>query len=148
MSKEDLNEFMMLTEADKSLKEKYNRIMYKLQGKNATDEDWNKVILEELIPLAKENGFELSLEEIKSLGEKTTSVLSDDELREVVGGSVRVVSRGYLVYCHMPSIDEETFRIHLDSYNNDCIYYTAAEEYRKCYDCGHFNVEEYFGPKV
>ncbi len=86
MSKDNFFRFIMLTDLDKDLKKKYEEIMDKCKFKTLTKGNWDKVIKEELIPLAKENGFEFSLEDMKEQEKPTYGEISDDDLEQVAGG--------------------------------------------------------------
>jgi hypothetical protein len=86
MSKENAIRFMMLIERDEEVKSKYDNIMGKLESKNLSHGDWDNVINEELIPFAKELGYEFSPEDMKELEKPADGTLSDEELERVVGG--------------------------------------------------------------
>ncbi len=126
MSKDDLIRFIMQTEVDKSLKEKYNVIMDKLKG--------DKAITEELIPLAKENGFEFSLEDMKELWKDPKTELSDDELERVAGGEFRF---RFVQICKA-NVDQATFKLYRAQDTNECPNYVikfSPPTPRACLTC-------------
>ncbi|MDD4169456.1 MAG: hypothetical protein PHD36_04220 [Desulfotomaculaceae bacterium] len=86
MSKEQAIRFMMLTERDEELKGKYQGIVNKYEGKNFTEEKRKKIILEEVIPLAKTKGFDFSTGDFQELLQPAKKQLTDEELDQAVGG--------------------------------------------------------------
>ena len=86
MSKEQAMRFMLLTEADEDLKREYRGIVNRYEVKNLTEQEQEKIILEEVIPLAKSKGYDFSLGDFQELLQPAKKQLTDEELDEAVGG--------------------------------------------------------------
>jgi predicted ribosomally synthesized peptide with nif11-like leader len=88
MSKENAKNFMTALGKDKELKSAYLGVMVKYEDKSLSEDKWSKIVQEEVIPLAKERGYDFNTEEFEAL-QKQTEKLSDEELDHVTGGSTQ-----------------------------------------------------------
>jgi hypothetical protein len=82
MSKANAQKFIKLMEEDEKLKAQVEKIVGKHSKKNLTREAAEKLINEEIMPIAKQKGLEFTYAELLNSNGK----LSDDELDKVVGG--------------------------------------------------------------
>ncbi len=102
---------------------------------------------EEIIPLAKENGFDFSLEDMKELGKSNANTLSDDELEQVAGGRGQF-STSYSYYeqtiistlfCELAP-DDSTFITLYNSFPNNCLDFVhvgCGSSHIFCGNCKH-----------
>jgi hypothetical protein len=67
MPKENALRFMMLAKTHEDVKRQYKDILNKYVGKDLTKEEHERIILQEVIPLAKSMGFDFSLEDFQKL---------------------------------------------------------------------------------
>jgi hypothetical protein len=128
MSKENALRFMMNKDKDENLKSAYDAILNKYQRKNLSEDAWDGVLKEEIIPLAKKYGYDFTPEDLKQLQKPAEGKLSDEELDEVAGGQGQLTLTfrnryhsimTYKAYCdYVP--DDQTFRIRYDQYPTDC----------------------------
>ena len=117
MSKEQAMRFMLLTEADEDLKREYRGIVNRYEVKNLTEQEQEKIILEEVIPLASSKGFDLSTEDFKELLQPVKKQLIDAELDQAVGGRGQFFDPvgGYTFFCELTPDDETFWRIYKGS---------------------------------
>ena len=106
MTKQNAEQFISEMEKDGELKSKYSKILIEYEGKNLSLKEWDRIILEKIIPLAKESGYEFSLENLNELYKPSLEELSDEELVQVSGG--RGTYGSY--YCDMVQ-DDQMFEI-------------------------------------
>lgn len=109
MSKENAKQFMTALENDLDLKSRYDGITEQLKKEDQTIAAWKKAILEKVIPFAKENGYDFSLDDLKNLQNTARDELSDEDLEQISGG--RGVYGSY--YCDMVS-DDRMFAIFVE----------------------------------
>jgi hypothetical protein len=83
MSNESAIRFLILKEKDEAIKRAFDAIMAKI---DAEEPSWDKAIQEEVIPLAKKYGYDLSPEDFKALKKTAPERLEDEELDMVAGG--------------------------------------------------------------
>jgi predicted ribosomally synthesized peptide with nif11-like leader len=89
MSIESAMRFFMSMEMNSELKNKYLGVISDVQKHDEAEKD--KVIEQEILPLAKEAGFEFSIAELKEFqATLKEGKLSDDDLEQVVGGYVQL----------------------------------------------------------
>lgn len=91
MSAENVKKFYEAVSQDEKAKQRFNELNQKYQGVAMNAAKTDAILEQELLPLAKELGFEFTLAEIKAYGVeveqmKSSCALSDSEL-EVVSGS-------------------------------------------------------------
>jgi len=90
MAQENVKLFLEALAKDKNLKDKVLEMSKKYEGKTLDEEKLNSIYQNELMPFAKECGFEFTLSEYKSYGLQAKKVetgkLDDDELKAVSGG--------------------------------------------------------------
>lgn len=145
MSKEQALRFMLLTEGDEDLKREFRSIVNRYKVKNLTEQEQEKIILEEMIPLAGSKGFDLSTEDFKELLQSVEKQLTDAELGQAVGGRGQFFDPvgGYTFFCELTP-DDETF---LRTYKGSGGVYCPSHEYRipgmpygrkSCITCKHF----------
>ena len=145
MSKEQAMRFMLLTEADEDLKREYRGIVNRYEVKNLTEQEQEKTILEEAIPLASSKGFDLSTEDFKELLQPVKKQLIDAELDQAVGGRGQFFDPvgGYTFFCELTPDDETFWRI----YKGSGRVYCPSHEYcfpgmpygrKSCITCKHF----------
>ncbi len=122
MSKDNAFRFMIIKNKDESIKSAYDAILSKYQGKNLSDNEWDDVLKEEIIPLAKEYGYDFTPEDLKELQKNAEGKLSDEELSEVTGGG-----RKYFwwesvdtCYCEYAGHDDPAFLKHYSQEYADC----------------------------
>lgn len=87
-SKEQAYRFMMFTEVNEDLKQRYQSIMSKFEGKDLTKEEQTEIIRTEVMPLAKSIGFDFGTEDFRELLQPATMQLTDEELDKAVGGLI------------------------------------------------------------
>ncbi|HHW47907.1 MAG TPA: Nif11 family protein [Clostridiaceae bacterium] len=99
MSEENVKLFYEMLAENRDLQEKVKKAGEKYTGQNMDKETVELIMQNELLPLAKEAGFEFTLEELKEFAQINyqgeTGMLSDDELNAVVGGAGACVVGGY-----------------------------------------------------
>jgi predicted ribosomally synthesized peptide with nif11-like leader len=120
MSKENAIRFMMLRDKDDALKAGWSNIMGKYEGKNVSKDEWDKVLKEEVIPFAKEHGYDFSPEDLKELEKPAEGRLSDEELGRVAGGFGDWVIEGIRFYCDRVPDDQTFFKRVTGGSNNGC----------------------------
>ena len=90
MSKENIKLFNEKLGSDATLQGKLKAINDKHGNKTLEGEEFDAIYENEIIPLAKESGFDFTLADVKEyievLGQSKTGQLSDDELNAVSGG--------------------------------------------------------------
>lgn len=94
MAKENVKAFMELVEKDSELQKKIQEADTAF-AKNNKDVDENEALATILLPIAKEAGFEFTVEEFKDEMSEEGSLLSVDELDQVAGGSILCTLIGY-----------------------------------------------------
>lgn len=144
MSKEQAIRFMLLTKEDKDLKQKYQGIVNKYEGKNLTKEEQEKIILEEVIPLAKSKGYDFSLGDFQELLQSAKKQLTDEELEQTVGGRGRFTDHKYVYTCELVTGDT-TFFMYLFNRISGCANYEwnkSASNTGSCFDCMHLKKTE------
>ena len=93
MSKENVRQFYNHLASDIALQERFKemnaRLVEGFNGKRPDDKQMDELFRNELLPVAKEAGFEFSLEDLKEYAAeaKETGELADLELAAVVGGT-------------------------------------------------------------
>ena len=95
MSKENVRLFYSTLAEDKALQEKFNEINARLadeyKGERPDEKRVNEILRHDFLPVAREAGFEFSLDELKAYSAegKATGELADEELAGAVGGENR-----------------------------------------------------------
>ncbi|MGI6711838.1 MAG: hypothetical protein ACOX4L_03765 [Bacillota bacterium] len=147
MSKEQAISFLLLTVRDEELKRKYKGILNKYEGKSLTEGEQKKIILEEVIPLAKSLGFDFSTEDFRELLQPVKKLLTDEELDEAVGGRGQfseVYSILEFTYTCELAPDDETFRMYYMNNAQNCLSYEPLSQhiYKRCCDtCKHIDYD-------
>lgn len=153
MSKENALRFMLLMDKDEELERNYGNIRVKYEDQHLSEEERDKIVLEEVIPLAKAAGFDLSLEDMKALYKPVGRELADEELDEVVGGRGEFtithqntigITR-FTYYCELAP-DNQTFIARKKaSLGNDCPDYRwqgiGSNLDRCCIECVNFKLD-------
>jgi predicted ribosomally synthesized peptide with nif11-like leader len=90
MSKENVKLFYEALGKDKALQEKSRAIGKKYEGQKQDDVQSNLIYQEELVPLAKEAGYDFTLAELKEYAQECEKSgmreVSEEELAAVAGG--------------------------------------------------------------
>jgi predicted ribosomally synthesized peptide with nif11-like leader len=90
MSKENVKLFYEALPENRSLQEKFKKANEKYAGQKIDKEAINLILQNELLPIAKEAGFDFTLDEFKEYAQENNQSaagrLSDDELAAVAGG--------------------------------------------------------------
>ncbi len=91
MSQENVKNYFQELTKNKGLQEKLVALNKKYEGRELTKEQLNTACEQELIPLAKEYGFEFTLEEYNAYTQEMerpkTGLIDDNELSAVAGGT-------------------------------------------------------------
>ncbi len=91
MSQENVKGYFETLAKNKELQEKLTKLNKKYEGADLTQAQLDLACERELLPLAKEYGFEFTLEEYKAyaleMSVPKTGKLDDDELEAVSGGT-------------------------------------------------------------
>jgi predicted ribosomally synthesized peptide with nif11-like leader len=91
MSKENVKLFYEAMAKDKSLQEKFKAISKRYEGQKPDVEQADLIYQKDLVPLAREAGFEFTLDELKGYAAEAKAPaiheLSEDELAAVAGGN-------------------------------------------------------------
>lgn len=144
MSKENALRFMIAKDKDKTIKNEMNVIMDTYERENLSEDEWDRVLKEEIMPLAQKHGFDFSLEDFKQLQKPTEGKLSDEELDKVTGGRGEITLSfrnkyrhiiSYHAYCDYAP-DDQTFRMRYDQHPTDCPNFVPYGDYdRICMRC-------------
>jgi predicted ribosomally synthesized peptide with nif11-like leader len=98
MSKENVKLFYEALPENRSLQEKFKKANEKYAGQKIDKEAINLILQNELLPIAKEAGFDFTLDEFKEYAQENNQSaagrLSDDELAAVAGGTGACVVGG------------------------------------------------------
>lgn len=98
MSKENVKLFYGALTENKNLQEKITKANEKYAGQKIDKETIELILQDELLPIAKEAGFEFTLDELKEYEwenkQSAAGRLSDDELTAVAGGTGACVVGG------------------------------------------------------
>jgi hypothetical protein len=86
MSKENAIRFMMMKDKDEAIKSAFDAILSKCDGKILSKDDQDKVLREEVIPLAKKYGFDFTSDDLDKAQNAFVGRLSDEELDQIAGG--------------------------------------------------------------
>ena len=90
MSKENAKLFYEELAKNEALQEKFKVIGKKYEGQTSDEVQMDLIYQNEILPIAKESGFEFTLAEFKEYKQEVTQPqsgkLSDDELDNVAGG--------------------------------------------------------------
>ncbi len=130
MSVENVKKFYEAVTRDEALKQKFVELSQKYQCQPMDEAKFLSLAGQELLPIAKQSGYEFTLDDLHAFGEKQNAVhmnceLSDEELQAVVGGTTE--ARCY-------------FLGYYSNGNFACfmigdIYY-SSESYFRCFLCG------------
>ena len=91
MSVENAKKFYEALSQDEAMKQKFVELSQKYQGQQMDEAKAMATMEQEALPLAKQLGYEFSLDELKAYGEEMQQAdmnreLSDSELEAVTGG--------------------------------------------------------------
>lgn len=87
MSMDHAIRFMMYLDKNVELKKEYEAVVQEYEGADLTEEDLERVLRENLLPLAVSVGFEIDPTDLKQLFMAHYAVpLTEDELEQTVGG--------------------------------------------------------------
>lgn len=84
--KKNINDFYDFLVSNEDLKRKISLNQFIQEGKKIDKEKLKKVISSEIIPIARKNGFDLTVEEILNRELSNESILGEENLAEVSGG--------------------------------------------------------------
>jgi predicted ribosomally synthesized peptide with nif11-like leader len=102
MSKENVKLFYEALARDKGLQERFDALNRKYGGQKLDEAQMEAIYQKELIPLAKEAGYNFTMGELKEYARMSqkpvTRELSEDELATVAGGFCDAV-KGWGYYC-------------------------------------------------
>ena len=96
MSVENVKKFYEALVQDKMIQQRFNELNQKYQGVTVDATKADAILEQDLLPLAKELGYEFTLAEIKAYGEEMKQAhmpqeLSDAELQAVAGGGASLI---------------------------------------------------------
>jgi hypothetical protein len=143
MSKENAIRFLMAKDKDEGLKSAFKTIMDKYAG-NLSEDEIDKMLQEEIIPLAKEYGYDFTPEDFKELQKPDAHRLSDEKLDGVTGGRGQFVVPGVTKELNLFTITlscdfmpcDEIFKRYLDQKQNGCNYFVpAGTQVHACKSC-------------
>ncbi|MGI6358363.1 MAG: hypothetical protein ACOX2K_06705 [Bacillota bacterium] len=136
VAKQQALRFILLTEVDEELKQKYQDLTNQLERKQSTGEDWERIVLDQVIPLAKGVGFDFSVGDFREMLQLAHRQLTDEELNRAVGGAAQI---GPLSCELVP--DKATFRARLKRwYDSECPHFSRQWDgtvSTTCWDCKH-----------
>ena len=135
MSKENVIRFMSLKEKDEELRRGYIGILEKYTGEELSQDEWDRIMLEEIIPFAKENGYDFTPEDVNELQKPAREGLSDEDLGQVVGGT-----RGFSIACAVENYQTFMFYFTGKQFNN-CPSFTSqpgSPAIKLCVYCKNF----------
>ncbi len=100
MSVENVKKFYEAVVQDKTIQQRFSELNQKYQGVAVDAAKADAIMEQELLPVAKELGYEFTLAEVKTYGEemqqtKTNGELSDSELEAVAGGALCIFGLGF-----------------------------------------------------
>jgi predicted ribosomally synthesized peptide with nif11-like leader len=99
MSTENIRLFYDALAKDEALQDKFKGLMKKYEGQKPDQQQGDAICEEECLPIAKEAGFDFTLEELAEYRHNAASTtarqLSEDELAVVAGGLCVCVAVGY-----------------------------------------------------
>jgi hypothetical protein len=118
--------------------------MGKYERKKLSEDEWDYILKEEIMPLAKKNGFDFTQEDFEQLQNPIEGKLSEEELDKVTGGRGEITlsfrnkyhhNITYHAYCdYVP--DDQTFRMRYDQNPTDCPNFVPYGNYdRICMRC-------------
>jgi hypothetical protein len=158
MSKENAIRFLILKDKDESLKNAFDAIMGKYEGENISGDDLGKVICEEIIPLAKGYGYDLTPEDFMGLKKTPPERLEDEELDMVAGGRGQIdeyftgataTILANTICCNCTP-DNQTFitryNIYSDNHCPDYSYVGRGRDQRICPCCKNLDVTIFYNP--
>jgi hypothetical protein len=138
MSKENAVQFITLVEENDELKEKYFGLIIKYFGQKLSQHEQDKIFIDEILPMAKEAGFEFTLDEFKQT--QTSSIgaqLSNEELEKVVAGADGAYSAD--MWCDVAdnSTMEKALLAGIGNYDGmyKCPKFEPDKNYRYSYSC-------------
>lgn len=150
MSRENAIRFMMMKDKDEGLKNAFDAVMGKYEGIILSKDDQDQVFREEIIPFAREYGYDLSPEDLGEL--QTEGKLSEEELDQITGGKGET-SCSYSIYGIYGPVtmtvidscdyapDNETFINRFTGWPDancpDYVYCGSGPDYRRCPSCAH-----------
>jgi hypothetical protein len=143
MSKENVIRFLMMKDKDESIKNAFDAIMGKYEGGNLSEDERGKMLQEEIIPLAKEYGYDFAPEDLKELQQPETYKLSDEELDGVTGGRGQYVhvsvTHGSTLYTITLSCEfapnDDIFRCYFNQDSNNCYEFVPTSPNRYPHAC-------------
>lgn len=91
MSKENVGRFLAFIQGNEEYKKKFECISNKYEGKKFTEKEKDKIILEEVIPIAKSIGYDFTVDEFHEVLKPVNRELTDEELDEAVGGRGQII---------------------------------------------------------
>ena len=100
MSVENVKKFYEALVQDKMIQQRFNELNQKYQGMAMDAAKADAIMEQDLLPLAKELGYEFTLAEIKIYGDalkqtKMQNELIDEEMEAVAGGGLICVGVGF-----------------------------------------------------
>jgi predicted ribosomally synthesized peptide with nif11-like leader len=144
MSKENAVRFLIAKDKDEDLKSAFKTTTDKYAGRNLSEDESYKMLQEEIIPLAKEYGYDFTPEDLKELQKPDAYQLSEEELDAVTGGLgqfiIPSVTKEYNLYtitlrCELVQ-SNEVFKIYFDQKKNGCNYFVPANtQDHACKNC-------------
>ena len=91
MSAENVKKFYEAVSRDEALKQKFIELSQKYQGQSMDEAKGMSILEQEALPIAKQLGYEFTIDDLKSYGEEMKQAnmnceLSDEEMQAVAGG--------------------------------------------------------------
>ena len=91
MSVENVKKFYEVLSQDKEIQQKFIDLNQKYQGQQMDEAKGMSIFEQEALPLAKQLGYEFTIDDLKSYGEEMKQAkmgceLSEEEMQAVVGG--------------------------------------------------------------
>jgi predicted ribosomally synthesized peptide with nif11-like leader len=140
MSKENAMRFFMSMEVNSDLKSQYLAVFSKDELQTLDEAEKDKIFEREILSMAKEAGFEFSIDEFKELQVSSKEgKLSDEELDKVVAGQAHGDFKVTIV-CEQLS-DNSLLNKYVKNYPNDCphfqgVFYNTSA----CCNCKHLDL--------
>ncbi|HEX2925336.1 MAG TPA: hypothetical protein VHP38_03615 [Ruminiclostridium sp.] len=158
MSKENAIRFLMAKNKDECVKSAFNTIMDQYAGRYLSEDERDKILREEIIPMAKKHGYDLTPEDFNDLKKTAPERLEDEELDMVAGGRGQIDE--YLIgttatiltdtiYCNCAP-DNQTFimryNIYSDNHCPDYSYVGRGRDQRICPCCKNLSIDVFYSP--
>ena len=106
MSVENVKKFYEAVSKDEALKQKFVELSQKYEGQPMDEAKGMSILEQEALPIAKQLGYEFTMDDLKSFSEEMKQAgmnceLSEEEMQAVAGGIPGDGARGNFVFCLM-----------------------------------------------